>query len=68
MKKLWRFSKQKKKNYIPKYIEYEIGSDGQQLAFKKYLENIRGYLKNMMDDLKTFDEAPLNTVICTLKV
>lgn len=58
----------KKKNYIPKDIEYEIGSDGQQLAFKKYLENIRGYLKNMMDDLKTFEEAPFNTVICTLKV
>lgn len=58
----------KKNNYIPKDIEYEIGSDGQQLAFKKYLENIRGYLKNMMDDLKTFEEAPLNTVICTLKV
>ena len=68
MKKLWRFFKQKKNNYIPKYIEYEIGSDGQQLAFKKYLENIRGYLKDMMDDLKTFDEAPLNIVICTLKV
>ena len=60
--------KTKKKNYIPKDIEYEIGSDGQQLAFKKYLENIRGYLKNMMDDLKTFEEAPFNTVICTLKV
>ena len=62
------FQTKKKKNYIPKDIEYEIGSDEQQLVFKKYLENIRGYLKDMMDDLKTFDEAPLNTVICTLKV
>ena len=62
------FQTKKKKNYIPKDIEYEIGSDGQQLAFKKQLENIRGYLKDMMDDLKTFEEAPLNTVICTLKV
>lgn len=29
------FQTKKKKNYIPKDIEYEIGSDGQQLAFKK---------------------------------
>ena len=38
-----------------KYIEYTSGSD-ENLTIRKYLENIRPYLQDMIDTLKTSAE------------
>ena len=36
-----------------KYIKYESGSD-EKLTIEKYLENVRPYLRDRIEDLKTF--------------
>ena len=45
-----------------KYIEYKSGKN-EELTIEKYLESIRPYLRDMMDDLKTSAEWKIQMTI-----